>query len=97
MELLDRKRIARSEVSNMLCRSTFHLSAVDGIVGPVTWQAVGQRHVVGIGTNKYVTGSSLALRRRAMAEPNLQKGSTDPAVRDLQEADESPRLQSGVD
>src|SRR4029079_4105810 len=45
----------------------------------------GQRHVVGIGDNKCVT-LSLVLRRRAMAEPNLQKGSTDPAVRDLQEA-----------
>lgn len=31
-EILDRKRIARSEVSNMLCRSTFHLSQWMGLL-----------------------------------------------------------------
>jgi peptidoglycan hydrolase-like protein with peptidoglycan-binding domain len=49
MEFSDRKRTARSEASNTLYRSTFHLSHLAGI---------GQRHVVGIGSSKYVTTES---------------------------------------
>jgi peptidoglycan hydrolase-like protein with peptidoglycan-binding domain len=43
---------------------------------------IGQRHVVGIGKSALWT----CFTEARVAEPNLQKGSTDPAVRDLQEA-----------
>src|SRR4029078_8794601 len=43
---------------------------------------IGQRHVVGIGKSAVWT----CFTEVRMAEPNLQKGSIDPAVRDLQEA-----------
>src|SRR4029078_1056849 len=50
------------------------------------WRGLSRpRHrmaVIAIATS----ASRSVLRRCAMAEPNLQKGSNDPAVRDLQEA-----------
>jgi murein L,D-transpeptidase YcbB/YkuD len=69
---------ARSVARHSICGRRWHCRS-----GHVA--GIGQRHVVGIGKSKYVSIWAV-LRRRAMAEPNLQKGSTDPAVRDLQEA-----------
>src|SRR5215208_3503800 len=72
MESSDHKPTVPSEASNTLCRWTFHLSS---------WTGLSVRSL-----GRHWSAACCLFREERMAEPNLQKGSTDPAVRDLQEA-----------
>src|SRR4051794_28707770 len=77
----DRKRTARSAASNTLCRSTSVCRrGRDSRSGHLA--GISQRHVVRTGKPEIWT----CVTEARMAEPHLKEGSTDPAVRDLQEA-----------